>query len=305
MRQITDLKLIYSFIHAAETGSFTRAADILGITPSGVSKNINVLEEHLGVRLFNRTTRSSSLTLEGKNYLASIKPLIGQFETVNTSLLENSPEQAGIIRFSVAPDFYRIFIEPITSEYLLQNPQVSLDVDCTTKIIDFVQDGMDFVIRGGNIQDSNLISRKLFSFGMLLVASPEYLAKYGTPTQPSDLANHRIIMARYGYDELEYPMFTNAKGKGEICRLGQHVMISSEPNSLLAAAIRGLGIFYTSKLQAKPALDNGSLVEVLPDHVYRGNYNLVIQYPHRTHLAPRVKNLIDVLYAKLHTNEVC
>ncbi len=188
-----SLTSLTSFVRTAETLSFVQAARLLGISASAVGKNVARLEHKLGVRLFNRSTRNVSLTAEGAAFLTRCQSILEQIQEAESELTSSLSQQpTGKLRISLPVIGYRLLLPALTAFSRLY-PQVELDLDFSDRLVNLIDEGVDVAIRSGELADSRLIARKLGGFRFVLCASPTYLAEYGVPGSPAELAAHKCI----------------------------------------------------------------------------------------------------------------
>ena len=196
MSRIDQLSGVASFVEAARTGSFTAAAERLGITKSAVGKSIARLEHRLGTRLFYRTTRRSSLTLDGESYFASCASALDEIAAAETALDAGRFKPRGRLRIDMPGAFGRGVILPLLIDIAKAEPDLRFAMSFTDRIVDLVEEGIDLVIRVGPLQDSaGLIARKLTEQTLVICGSPGYLQARGIPTSPNDLRSHDCIVA--------------------------------------------------------------------------------------------------------------
>ena len=293
-----EFKNLNAFIHAARHGSFTAAAHILGITPAAVSKNIGILEKTLGVRLFQRTTRSLSLTDEGRNFFTHAETAVNLLQHAADNIHPARQSPAGIVRLSVSSAIGRSLILPQLPGLLHSHPAICLEIDLEDRVIDFVQAGYDLVVRGGNIAESAMISRNIAPLRVCLAASPAYLAQHGTPRRSEDLDTHRIIMRHLLGGKLMPWHFRGADGALHPYTAARRALTLSDPEAITRAALDGIGIAEIPLYLAWPHLQAGRLKTLLADSHHEGSYRLVLQYAHRN-LAPRVRAVAEYLLEKL------
>lgn len=301
-----NLKGIASFVEAAKTGSFTRAAAKLDVSPQAVAGNIARLESLLGARLFNRTTRSLSLTAEGQRFLAIADDALTRLDEAFASVADRDVEPAGTVRISTGRAFGLRYLMPLLPALRARYPKIALDIAFDDRKVDLVKDGVDIGIRGGVIADSSLVTRHICPLSAVLVASPGYLAARGVPQSPEALLDHSLIQLRFA-NGTSLP-WEFKRGRKQFALEVQGELIVSDPEAAADAALRGLGIAQVSSLHAFPFLKRGELYILLADTHVAVAREMVIHYPHRKYAAPRVKACVDFLldaFAKsdhLHVN---
>ena len=289
------VRAILSFVEAADAGNFTEAARKLGISPAAVSKNIAGLEQVLGVRLMNRTTRKINLTEEGEAFLSQSRIAIGALENAVDSIVARKMDTSGHVRISTSASFGNELLLPALPGLMIRYPQLLVEADFDDRVIDLVRDGYDIAIRGGRIVDSSLITRSVCHLKTILVAAPEYLSQYGVPKGPDDLKKHRLIARRFLGGRVSQWGFKSKDGSLSLLDPEPAVLKLSAPEALVQAAVSGLGIAQVGVHLAHRFLEQGKLNTVLWGQYDTGNYEMVIQYPHRSFIAPRVKVTVDYL----------
>jgi len=294
---------IVSFAEAADAGSFSAAARRLGISAAAVSKNIASLEEVLGVRLMNRTTRTLSLTEEGALFLQQARKVLEVVNDAAEIMATSKNPVAGHVRISTSAAFGRDFFLPLLPELKIKYPGLTLETDFDDRRIDFVQQGYDLAIRGGTITDSSLISRPVCQLNRVLVASPDYLERYGIPQHPDDLRRHSLIARRFLGGKVSSWEFRLNNG-GRITVVPQPAELTlSAPETLADAASMGLGIAETGIHHALNYLKKGQLKALLLGMHDPGDYTMTLQYPHRALIAPRVKVTAEFLLSRFEQTE--
>lgn len=289
-----NLKSIIAFVQSAKSGSFSAAAEVLNVTPAAVSKHVSMLEKHLGVRLFNRTTRSLSLTAEGIVFEQQTRPALEMLENAADMVRSTRTELTGLVRMSTATVIGRNLVLPFIPELQARYPKLSLELDFNDRIIDFVKESYDFVLRGGVIEDSSLISRPVGPLKVALIAGTEYLNKYGTPKTVEELKAHRHIARRFLSGKTQVWHF-----KEQTFEPTNRVLTFSDPESVLDAARAGLGIAEVALYLAQAYIDSGEIKPILSGQHLQSNFQLAFQYPHRAGLAPRVRAVIDFLLERI------
>lgn len=278
---------IFEFVAVAESGGFSAAAKVLGCSVSHVSRQVTKLEERTGCVLLARTTRQINLTENGVFYHQQCKQLITGLQQANERLDQQRFNLSGTLRVSAAGGFAEQFIAPALMEFAIEHPQLSIDIDFNSRMVNFVEDGIDFAIRYGELSDSNLIARKLVSRSMMAVASPDYLAKFGTPTHPSELKSHRCLITnaeQWNFNVDGSVQSIKVKGQWR----------SNNSNVVLSACERGLGIAYLPETTFTDSINNGKLVPVLSPYWSSGATSWIV-YQNRQFMPLRAKLAIEYL----------
>jgi DNA-binding transcriptional LysR family regulator len=290
------IKGVSVFLQTVARGSFSKAADQLGVSPQSVSHTIAQLEVHLGVRLFNRTTRSLVLTDEGQRFQEASQLAMQFFDDAIESVAQGKAP-SGVVRLSVGVGFGRRYVLPELLSFRAKYPEVQVELSFDDRKVDLVREGFDVVVRGGVISDSSLITRRLCDLSSVLVASPAYLKKYGVPKKPADLAQHQVVQMRFLSGISPVWEFKNRQvfePRGSV--------VLSDPEAVGDAARLGLGIAQTSVHHAWDWLRSGQLKVVLFKDFVSANREVVMQYPHRTQTAARVKVFVDHMVRAMAAN---
>jgi DNA-binding transcriptional LysR family regulator len=299
---MNEIKGVLAFIAAANALSFTKAARQLDVSPQALAASIARMESALHVRLFNRSTRSIALTEEGQTLLARIAPCLQAFQQALASVRDRDDAPSGTLRISTASAFGRRYILPLLPSFHARFPAIKLDIVFDDQKVDLVRDGFDIAIRGGTIADSALIARRICALKVITVASPAYLQHAGIPKTPHDLLQHRLIALRFAsgaYSSWDYLI------DGTQLQLlpKEAALTLSDTESVGDAAVAGLGITRVSQHFAWPHLLAGRLKLLLPSFNDPGQRELVLHYPHRDHVAPRVRVFADFVLAALQQEE--
>lgn len=289
------VRAIISFVEAADAGSFSAAARKLGITASAVSKNIAGLEQALGVRLMNRTTRKINLTGEGDAFLSQARIALEALENAADDIVARKLETRGRVRISTSAGFGHNHLLPALPGLMSRYPEIAIESDFDDRIIDLVRDGYDIALRGGRIVDSSLITRPICHLNMVLVASPQYLETHGIPASPESLRQHRLICRRFLGGKVSPWSFKAANGSQSTMQPQSASLTLSAPEAMAEAASNGLGIAQVGLHQAIDLLKAGKLKILLFGQHDPGSYEMVLQYPHRALIAPHVKVTVDYL----------
>jgi DNA-binding transcriptional LysR family regulator len=291
----TTLPGLISAIQSADSGSFSAAANVLGLTPAAVSKNVAALEMHLKVRLFNRTTRRLALTEEGRAFVAQARIGVQALEDANALAVQGSQPE-GLVRVNCAVGFGRRYVLPLLPAFFKAYPLVRVELNLNDNQVDLVQGGFDVGIRGGSQPPEGMVARKISNIPAVLVASPRYLKAHGTPQIPSDLAQHQLIRVKFLNGRMpSWPFKGVSKSQGISAVDTPAQLLLSDPEIVLDAALLHIGIARLGRHHASEALARGDLVEVLPKLHVSGDASMALFYPHRAGLAPRVRVLVDFL----------
>ncbi|MGG6893758.1 LysR family transcriptional regulator [Rhizobium sp. BR 315] len=287
-----NLEPILIFVTVAEMGSFTRAADSLGIQKGRASTAVRKLEEDVGVRLLHRTTRSVQLTEDGRAFHARARDLLAEVDDLHTMFADDRVALRGRLRVDLPTEVARTTIVPALPDFMAAHSELELELSSTDRQVDLVQEGFDCVLRLGPIGDETLIARPLGLLRMANAASPAYLARHGVPRSLEDLQRqeHRtihfstVLGARsYGW---EYP-----DGDGYATLQLPGALHVNSAQTYDAAALAGLGLIQAPVLGIGQYLESGALVEVLPDFRRRAiAVSLVVA--HRSNLSRRVRTFM-------------
>ena len=281
-----------AFVAVVDNGSFVRAAETIGSSKAAVSRLVADLERRLGVRLLHRTTRSLSLTDDGKLFHLRCTDLLNTLEEAESELNTRSGEASGHLRVTGPVTFGNNLLAPLWGEFLAQHPKVSLDVSLSDRAADLVEEGLDLAVRIARAPHPVLIARKLATTRMVTCASPQYLERHGTPRQPSDLTRHEVVSYSYWSSRDEWE-FASDEGVVEIVKTRPRLHANSG-DTCVAAALRHHGIVMQPDFLVYQALRDGTLVRLLPGYqaVELGIYAV---YASRRQLPLKLRYLIDFL----------
>ena len=282
---------INEFVCVVETESFTAAAKRLEVSVAHISRQVNQLEDRLGAKLLYRTTRKLRLTEVGEVYYQHARKILDDMQAAERAVMEMEGKPTGKLRIT-APVYYgEYFLAPLVNDFLLQYPQLDLELKLTNETVDLVKEGYDLAIRLGTLDSSSLMCRKLARRTQYLCASPHYLAAHGTPQTLADLANHRCLGG-----SLDHWRFLE-NGKLRNWRVGSAWSCNSGL-ALKDAALKGLGIVQLPDYYVQAALAQGSLISLLESQRLPDDGVWVV-YPQNRHLSPKVRLLVDFLVAQL------
>ncbi|MBA1148532.1 LysR family transcriptional regulator [Ectothiorhodospiraceae bacterium WFHF3C12] len=281
------------FVAVVEAGNFVHATDTVGLSKAAVSRYVAHLEARLGVRLLHRTTRTLSLTEEGEVFYTRCKDLLAELEEYEAEITSRSGRAVGQVRVNAPLTFGNLHLAPLWGEFRAEHPDVSLDVTLSDRVVDLVEEGYDLAVRIARLPSSNLISRKLSATRMVLCASPGYVERFGAPSHPEELADHRVWAYSYFAGGDEWPF---EGPDGPVAARIRPVMRTNSGDTCRVGALQGRRIVLQPSFIVGPDLERGDLIELMPAYrsVELGIYAL---YPSRKHLSPKVRLLIDFLVA--------
>ena len=282
-----------AFVAVVDAGSFVRAAEELALSKTAVSRLVADLETRLGTRLMHRTTRKLSLTQEGEVFAERCRQLLEGVAEAEAELTAQSTEAIGQLRVNVPVSFGLLHLAPLWAAFMALHPKVALDVTLSDRVVDLVEEGYDLAVRIARLQTSTLISRQITSTRLILCASPEYLRRHGSPSHPSELAQHSVIayslLAMGDHWAFEGP-------EGAVTAKVNPRMRTNSGDTCCAAAVQHQGIVLQPTFLVGPHISSGALVEILPQ--FRSiELGIYVVYPTRKYLTPKVRALIDFLAA--------
>jgi len=282
------------FAKVVESANFAAAARHFSMSPAMVSKHVRTLEQGLGVRLLNRTTRHVSATEVGQNYYERCLRILGELEDAERAAGDLQATPRGLLRVTTSVSFGAHRLAPAIADYLVAYPDVSVDLKLRDPYVDLVQERIDVAIRLGHLADSSLIARKLCDAEMILCASPAYLAANGAPQKPRDLVKHNCLI--YTYSAPQTWTFTDPSGKADVVRLSGRVFADSG-DALLALARKDAGVVLGPDYLVGDDLKAGRLVRLLPGYT-TPDTPIYAVYPHSDHLSAKARTFIDFLAAR-------
>ncbi|MCK9359822.1 LysR family transcriptional regulator [Acidithiobacillus sp.] len=291
-----SLSGIMAFVRSAEMNSFVAASERLGVSASAISKSVARLEDELGVRLFNRSTRRLRLTEEGALFFERCRRIVEEIEEAEYELSRLVGMPRGKLRVSVPAIGYRMLM-PVLREFVTRYPNIELDLDFNDRLIDMIAEGVDAAIRSGDMGNSQLKARCLGTFHFVLVGAPHYFASCGVPRVPTDLANHACL--RYKFPTTgqlqEWKFDAERTGAARIPVPGTHTFNSVE--ALISASMAGLGIAYLPNFAVREAIGTGTLVFVLDEFVAEsGKFSIL--WPGNRYMLPKLRVFVDFLVEK-------
>jgi len=293
MENLPDIAI---FVRVVDAGSFTAAADALNISQPVVSKAVTRLEERLGARLLNRTTRRLSLTEAGSELYRRSVQALKEIEDAELEVARFQTEPKGTLRVNAPVTFSIMHLSPLIQEFVERYPGVTLDLTLDDGFVDIVEQGYDVVIRIGKLSSSALVARRLAPCRIALVASPAYLEKHGTPQTPDDLLNHNCLLYTLGSTPRAWRL-VNPHGEEQVIPL-RGTFATNNGQVQRALALSGLGIAFLPTFYVGDELRTGKLQCVLSEWMPRDS-NISALYPERRNLSPKVRAFVDFLAARL------
>lgn len=284
---------VSEFVAVVDAGSFSAAAKRLGVSTSYVSRRVADLEARLGIRLLARSTRSVRMTDAGAEYYRRCTDLAAGLEEANQVVAGETAEVVGRIRVAAAGAFFERYVAPALAEFAVLHPKVQIEINFNSRIINLIDEGFDFAVRYGVLEDSSLIACKLTDRTLMTCASLGYLKQHGTPAEPEQLRDHACLCSSSDRWRFSYP-----EGHRVIRVSGP--WISNSGVALVAAARQNLGIVYLPRVNLADALDAGQLVPILEDFWDRDRATWLV-YPKSRHLPLRVRKAIDFLLEHFRT----
>ncbi|MGF1641544.1 MAG: LysR family transcriptional regulator [Rhodospirillales bacterium] len=285
-----------AFVRVVEAGGFSAAARALGLTPSAISKLIGRLEDRLGARLLQRTTRRIALTHEGVAFYQRSVRILRQIEEAEQAISELHVAPRGTLRVNAAVAFATYRIVPLLPEFLERYPEVHLEFAVTDRVVDLIEEGVDVAVRIGARTDSALITRLLAEDHRVICAAPAYIDRHGRPRTPADLARHNCLAWIGNQGGLNDWPFEGPAGAYAVTVFGNAEVNNGE--ALYQMALAGLGVARIAEFRVAPDIEAGRLVPLLEDHHRADPLPIHVVYPHRRHLLPKVRAFVDFLIAK-------
>jgi LysR family transcriptional regulator for bpeEF and oprC len=284
---------IVAFVRVVEAHSFVAAAQTLGMSPSAISKAVSRLEERLGARLLNRTTRSLSLTDLGSGFYERCREALAQLDHAENEVSESRGVPRGKLRVDVPISLARLLIVPALPRFIEQNPELTVQMSMNDRVIDLVQEGIDAALRVGTLSDSSLIARRVGNLRGVTCASPEFIERMGgAPKTPADLKPEQCIaMFRPGSNQIREWMFK--KGSEEHSIIPAAALSFSDPESAVVAAISGAGFVRTLDFTAEAQIAAGLLQPVLEDWNDGAWWPISVVYPQHRQPTAKIRAFIE------------
>lgn len=284
---MSNFEGIQEFVAVAEAQGFSAAAKQLDASTSHISRQVARLEERLGVQLLARTTRMVSLTDAGERYYTQCRELIDGLQQADESVSDESIKLTGTLKVSAAGTFAEQFIAPCLMQFAKSHPELSIEMDFNSRMVNFVEEGFDFAIRYGRLKDSGLVARRLIQRHLMAAASPEYLKQFGEPIHPNDLKQHKCLLTNN-----DHWLFAENQQSFDVKVSGP--WRSNNANVVLQACEQGLGIAYMPASSFEQSISSGKLKPILRDYWSHGITSWIV-YQNRRFLPMRARLAIDYL----------
>jgi DNA-binding transcriptional LysR family regulator len=279
-----------AFVRVVEAGSFTRAADTLGMNRTSVTQLVQGLEAHLRLKLLNRTTRRVNVTQDGAAYYERVVRLLADLEDIENNLPGSAPAPRGLLRVDVPSPFANIILVPALPAFHARYPDIQFDLGASDRKVDLIGENVDCVVRGGEVRDASLVARHVGDLQLGVYAAPSYLAQAGAPAHPRDLQEpqHRIVRFRWA-NGLPYAM---RRGEESVKIAGRSILAIDDGNAYLTAGLAGLGVLWLPDYMAREHAASGALVRLFAD--WRIDpMPLYVAYPPNRYLSKGLRVFID------------
>ena len=289
MDQIQAMRI---FVRVVEAGTFTRAADSLNLPKATVTKHVQALEERLRVKLLNRTTRRVTVTPDGAAYFDRTVRLLTDLDDIEASMTNARANPRGRLRIDVGTSVAQLLIIPHLAEFHARYPDIQVDLGVSDRMVDLIGDNVDCVIRGGELSDQSLVARRIGNLEFITVASPDYLARKGTPTHPLEIEEKHVSVIYFSPQSGRHYPLEFQKGSESIDITGPYHLSVNESNAYVTSIVAGLGIGQISSWQAQRHFSSGTLVQLLPDWT-QTLLPVYVVYPPNRHLSAKVRAFVD------------
>jgi DNA-binding transcriptional LysR family regulator len=283
---------MFAFVRVVETGSFSAAARHLSLTPSALSKLVTRLEDRLGTRLLQRTTRRLQLTPEGEAFFNRVRPLLTALDEAETEVSAAGAAPRGLLRMHCGSAFGMHQLAPAMPRFLHRYPDIELDIAISDQPPTQVEESIDLAIRIGALDESSLVARRICNLERVICAAPSYLERCGTPRTPDDLQGHNCLwitslpaLRRWPFDTDEGIRVVHISGN----------VVANNAETVLQLTVAGVGISRLPDVMVGESIRRGHLVPVLTDWHHVEPVPLFATYPSGRHLAPKVRAMIDFL----------
>ena len=282
------------FVQVAETGSLSRAAEVLGLSNAAASRHLSALEARLGARLVERNTRRLFVTDTGRDFLARAKAIVADLKDAEAAVNATALNPTGVLRITASLSFATRHVAPLLREYTARYPNVQVHVEVANRYLDIIDNNIDVAIRTRELEpDSNITIRRLGETRRILTAAPRYLAEHGVPTTLDDLARHRLLVYVHANTPNEFRFSRDGVTTSVVAK---GLLESNDGQVLRAAALDGLGILIQPAYIVYDDIQAGRLLPVL-DAWDLPRLTINLAYPSRKHLSAKVRTFIDFMAA--------
>jgi len=281
-----------AFVRTVETGGFSAAARQIGLTPSALSKLVTRLEDRLGARLLQRTTRRLQLTAEGEAFYARAKPILAAMDEAEAEVTQAGASPRGLLRLHCGSTFGMHQLAPAIPRFLGRHPAVEIDITISDQPLGAMEEAMDLAIRIGPLDESSLVARRICNLERVICASPAYLERHGTPRTPDELQQHNCLWITSLPALRRWPFDTDDGIR--VVHVGGNVA-ANNAETILQLALAGVGITRLSDVVVAEAIRRGTLVRILTDWHHVEPVPLFATYPSGRNLSPKVRAMVDFL----------
>lgn len=293
MPAMDRLVAMQAFVKVVETGTFTKAADVLNLPKPSVTRLVQTLEAHLQTKLLNRTTRRVTVTADGAAYYDRALRLLNEIDDLESSMTRAKANPRGRLRIDVGASVGQLLLIPALPDFHARYPDIQIDLGVSDRPVDLIGENVDCVLRGGEITDQSLVARRIGEFHTILCASPAYLKRHGTPRHPRDLQDggHKVVRYLSHRTGRPYPLLM-AKGDEQLEIDAPYTVAVNDSTANTTAGLAGLGLVLTATFQAQPHVKSGALVPVLLDWCNE-SIPLYVVYPPNRHLSAKLRVFVD------------
>jgi LysR family transcriptional regulator for bpeEF and oprC len=299
---VDQLSAMRAFVRVVESGTFTRAAELLDMPKPTVTKLIQALESHLRTKLLNRTTRRVTVTPDGAAYYERAVRLLSDLDELDSSVSLSQASFRGRLRVDVGSTVATLIIIPALPTFHARYPEIQLDLGVSDRPIDLIADNVDCVLRAGEITDQSLVARRIGEFNFISCAAPAYLEQHGDPQHPSDLETSHPIVAYFNARSGRVFPFTFRRGEETLEVKGRYTLAVNDGNAYMSAALAGLGVIQAPRFMLQPHVDRRQLRPVLSQWKIDALPFYVV-YPPNRHLSNKVRAFVDWIAALIASNE--
>jgi LysR family transcriptional regulator, transcriptional activator for dmlA len=299
MAGIESIRGVIGFVRTVAAGSFAGAARELGVSAVAVSKNVERLEQRLGVRLLQRSTRKLSLTEEGRLFYDHCSAPLRELESAQAAVKASGRSPTGILRVTSISPFGRTYLLPLLPEFSAHYPQIVVQLDLQDAVSDMIAEGYDVGIRAGQMRDASMVAREIAPLHFVVCGAPLYLAKHGIPRKPADLAGHNCLRLWSSGRATRPVNWVLGPDRSGFAVSGNFV--ANDIGAVVTAALNGQGLAYAPLPLVLPLFRSGGLVPVLPDWI-AGPAHLFMHYPNRKQLPLRVTSFVKFMLERFRRN---